>query len=75
MENKDLLSVHDWLIEKNLSSAMSAMEIYLSKYPNQAHSDRFYAIQADFERMADYWKQGYKDSQMPTLYTQLLHRL
>ena len=75
MENKDLLSVHDWLIEKNLSSAMSAMEIYLSKYPNQAHSDRFYAIQADFERMADYWKQGYKDPQLPTLYTQLLHRL
>ena len=75
MENKDLLSVHDWLIEKNLSSAMSAMEIYLSKYPNQAYSDRFYAIEADFQRMADYWKQGYKDPQLPTLYTQLLHRL
>ena len=75
MENKDLLDVYDGLLDKNLSSAMSAMEIYLSKFPNQACSDRLYAIQADFHRMADYWKQGYKDPQLPTLYTQLLHRL
>ena len=75
MENKDLLDVYDGLLDKNLSSAMSALEIYLSKFPNQACSDRLYAIQADFQRMADYWKQGYKDPQLPTLYTQLLHRL
>ena len=75
MKNGDLLDVYDGLIDKNLSSAMSAMEIYLSKFPNQACSDRLYAIQTDFQRMADYWKQGYKDPQLPTLYTQLLHRL
>ena len=75
IENNDLLDVYDRLLEKNLSGAMSAMEIYLSKYPNQACRDRLYAIQADFQRMADYWKQGYKDPQLPTLYTQLLHRL
>ena len=74
-ENNDLLDVYDWLLDKNLSSAMSAMEIYLSKYPNQSCSDRLHAIQADFQRMTDYWKQGYKDPQLPTLYAQLLHRL
>ena len=73
--NSDLIDVYDRINGKELSNAMSAMEIYLSKYPNQAYSDRLYAIQADFQRMADYWKQGYKDPQMPTLYTQLLHRL
>lgn len=75
MMNNDLMDVYDRLNSKGLSSAISAMEIYLSKYPNQALSDRLYAIQADFQRMADYWKQGYKDPQLPTLYTQLLHRL
>ena len=75
MENNDLTTVYEELIEGNLSEAMAAMEVYLSKYKNQAYSVRLYAIQADFQRMADYWKQGYKDPQLPSLYSQLLHRL
>ena len=73
--NEDLQNVYEGLLVKDLSGAMSAMEVYLSKYPNQAYSDRLFAIQVDFHRMADYWKQGYKDPQLPALYAQLLHRL
>ena len=62
-------------MEKRLPEAMSAMDIHLSKRPNQIDSDRLYAIRADFQRMTDYWKKGYKDPQLMALYNQLLARL
>ena len=70
-----MAGVGDGILDGNLPEAIEAMEIFLSKYPNQAYSERLYGIRADLQRMADYWKQGYKDPQLPTLYMQLLHRL
>ena len=74
-KNNDLITVYEALMEKRLPEAMSAMDIHLSKRPNQIDSDRLYAIRADFQRMTDYWKKGYKDPQLMALYNQLLARL
>lgn len=74
-ENRALDTVYDWLLKRNLSEAMTAMEGYLSSYSGPNDIDRLYAIKADFQLMSDYWKRGFKDPQLPHLYENLLRRL
>ena len=70
--NNNLQEVYDYLLNKNLSGALDAMEIYLSIHPLDINRDRLYAIRSDFQLMTDYWKRGYKDQQATTLYENLL---
>ena len=74
-ENRALNVVYDWLLKRNLSEALTAMEGYLSSYAGASDMDRLYAIKADFQLMSDYWKRGFKDPQLPNLYDTLLRRL
>lgn len=74
-DNQALHTVYDWLLDKNLSEALTAMESYLSSYSGTNDVDRLYAIKADFQLMSDYWKRGFKDPQLPYLYNSLLRRL
>ena len=73
--NNNLQEVYDYLLNKNLSGALDAMEIYLSIHPLDINRDRLYAIRSDFQLMTDYWKRGYKDQQATTLYENLLRRM
>ena len=73
--NHALDAVYEWLLRRNLSKALTAMESYLSSYSATQDGDRLYAIQADFQLMTDYWKRGFKDPQLPHLYDNLLRRL
>ena len=75
MENHALDVVYDWLLKRNLSEALTAMEGYLVSYSGPNDDDRLYAIKADFQLMADYWKRGFKDPQLENLYDTLLRRL
>ena len=75
MENGDLKAVYTSLCQRDLSGAVTAMGIYLSKRHNEADQDRLYAIRSDFQLMTDYWKRGFKDPQLPSLYMTLLHRM
>ena len=75
MENDNLQDVYGHLLSKNLSSAMDAMEIYLSTHLHETDRDRLYAIRSDFQLMTDYWKRGYKDPQVTALYENLLKRM
>ena len=75
IKNRALDAVYEWLLRRNLSKALMAMEQYLSSYSGAQETDRLYAIQADFQLMSDYWKRGFKDSQLPHLYDNLLRRL
>ena len=74
-KNRALDTVYQWLLRRNLSEALTAMEGYLSSYSGAQDADRLYAIQADFQLMSDYWKRGFKDPQLSHLYDNLLHRL
>jgi tetratricopeptide (TPR) repeat protein len=74
-KNHTLDVVYEWLLRRNLSEALAAMEGYLSSYSGAQDVDRLYAIQADFQLMSDYWKRGFKDPQLPHLYDNLLRRL
>ena len=57
-KNRALDTVYQWLLRRNLSEALTAMEGYLSSYSGAQDADRLYAIQADFQLMSDYWKRG-----------------
>ena len=74
-KNHSLDAVYGWLLRRNLSEALTAMEGYLSSYAGGQDVDRLYALQADFQLMSDYWKRGFKDPQLPQLYDNLLRRL
>ena len=74
-KNHALDVVYDWLLKRNLSEALTAMEGYLISYSGPNDADRLYAIKADFQLMADYWKRGFKDPQLANLYDTLLRRL
>lgn len=74
-DNRALDAVYKWLLKRNLSEALTAMESYLSSYSGTNDVDRLYAIKADFQLMSDYWKRGFKDPQLPQLYDSLLRRL
>ena len=74
-ENRALDIVYDWLLKRNLSEALAAMEGYISSFSGLQDADRLYAIKADFQLMSDYWKRGFKDPQLPSLYDSLLRRL
>ena len=76
MEHTDnLQDVYGYLLNRNLSGALDAMEIYLSVHPLDINRDRLYAIRSDFQLMTDYWKRGYKDQQATSLYENLLRRM
>ena len=72
---QNLKSVFDYLEARNLGAAIIGLENYLTIHPNQVNSDRLHAIRTDCQLMADYWKRGFKDPQLPSLFQALLQRL
>ena len=47
----------------------------MAVHPHQVNSDRLHALRTDYQLMADYWKRGFKDPQLPSLYQVLLQRM
>ncbi len=75
MQNEPLNNVYEQLLNRNLCGAIQTMEIFLSVHPHQINSDKLNAIKTDLQLMSDYWRQGFKDSQLPQLYDNLLVRM
>lgn len=75
VENEVLAEVGEWLAARNLSQAIATLDGYL--IARQQHTDiaRLEAIRTDFQLMTDYWKRGFKDPQLASLYDNLLRRL
>ena len=72
---ESLILVLDHLLNRRLGDAIQAMESFLSVHPHQINTDRLYAVRADYQLMADYWRHGFKDPQLPALYDNLLQRM
>ena len=73
--HQSLKEVLGHLEARNLSAAINGLESFLSVHPNQINSDRLHAVRTDYQLMADYWKRGFKDPQLPARYQSLLQRL
>lgn len=74
-KDKTLYDIYCYLSERDLRQAIRSMENYLVMHPHQINFDRLYAIKADYQVMIDYWRNGYKDPQLPRLYEKLLYRM
>ena len=75
IQTEALNLVLDRLLERNLSEAIQAMDVFLSVHPHQVNTDRLYAIRSDYQMMTDYWRRGFKDPQLDSLYDNLLRRM
>ena len=73
--HQSLTEIFEHLKERNLSAAINELEAFLSVHPHQVNSDRLHALRTDYQLMADYWKRGFKDPQLPSLYQTLLQRM
>ena len=73
--HQSLKEIFRHLEARNLSAAINELEAFLSVHPHQVNSDRLHALQTDYQLMADYWKRGFKDPQLPALYQTLLQRM
>ena len=75
VQNESLNQVLEFLLDRRLGDAIQAMDVFLSVHPHQINTDRLYAVRADYQLMADYWRHGFKDPQLPGLYDNLLQRM
>ena len=73
--HQSLKEVFSHLKTRNLSAAINELEAFLAVHPHQVNSDRLHALRTDYQLMADYWKRGFKDPQLPSLYQVLLQRM
>lgn len=74
-QHEGLAQVYDRLVSRDLGGAIVMMESFLAVHPHQINTDRLYAISSDYQMMADYWKHGFKDPQLQSLYDNLLRRM
>lgn len=75
VNNEALNLIRTHLLRRDLGEAIVAMDNFLAIYPHQVNADRLFAIKSDYQLMADYWRRGYKDPQLPHLYGTLLKRM
>lgn len=74
-KSEPLHPILDSLLDRSLGQAIQAMDAFLSVHPHSSHGDRLHAIRTDYQMMADYWRRGFKDPQLPALYDNLLRRM
>ncbi len=75
IETEGLKLVKVWLLRRNLSEAITAMDNYLALHPFQKHLDELLSIKTDYQLMTDYWRRGFKDTQLGSLYNNLLRKM
>ena len=75
VQSESLNQVFGYLKSRRLGEAIQALEAFLSVHPHQINTDRLFAIRTDYQLMADYWRRGFKDPQLPSLYENLLQRM
>ena len=75
VQSESLNQVFGYLKSRRLGEAIQTLEAFLSVHPHQINTDRLFAIRTDYQLMADYWRRGFKDPQLPSLYDNLLQRM
>ncbi len=73
--NEALKRVMAALVARNIGRALSEIHNYLVVYPQNQPMAEFNALRNEYEIMARYWRQGYKDPQLEKNYNRLLQRV
>ena len=71
VQNEALNLILSHLLRRDLGEAIIATDNFLAVHPHQVNADRLFAIRSDYQLMADYWRRGFKDPQLPNLYDTL----
>ena len=69
VHNEALHLILTSLLRRDLGEAITATDNFLAIHPHQVNTDRLFAIRTDYQLMTDYWRRGFKDPQLPNLYT------
>lgn len=76
MADNDVLGrVAGALSRGNCGEAIEEMKVYLSAWPEPQTAEKLSQISSDYDMMAGYWRQGFRDPQLEKLYSQMLQRL
>ena len=73
--NEALKRVMAALATRNIGQALTEINNYLVVYPQSQPMAEFNALRNEYEIMARYWRQGYKDPQLGDNYSRLLQRV
>ena len=73
--NEALNAIVSDIQSRQLGKSISQLENYLLTYAQPQASSQLEDIKADYERMSDYWQNGYDDPHRERLYDQLLRRM
>lgn len=75
MIQNGLTEILSALQQKDLGTAIIAMENYLATNINMWGGDQLESIKNDYQLMVDFWLRGFDDEQRAVLYGQLLKRM
>lgn len=76
MEHNDALKrVLAALSNRNAGRALTEMANFLAVWPNSSQQAELDSLRNEYELMARYWRQGFKEPQLQSLYDGLLHRI
>jgi len=73
--NNSLDIIIEKLSQGQLAQAIVDMEAYNAAWPQRSCEPQLQSVKSDFEMMSGYWKRGYKDPQLPSLYQKLLRQM
>ncbi len=76
MEHNDALKrVLAALSNRNAGRALTEMANFLAVWPNSSQQAELDSLRNEYELMARYWRQGFKEPQLQALYDGMLHRI
>lgn len=70
--NKETEQIYKMLAERQLRSAIDAIESFGYKYPELRIGPSVERLRNDYDLMAGYWRNGYKDTSLDTVYNDLI---
>lgn len=75
MDIKDLHTILDSVLNRQLGRAIQQLENYLYAYPHPQAADQLERVKSDYLLMTGYWQQGYDDPERGQVYERLLRRM
>lgn len=70
--NKETEQIYQMLAERQLRSAIDAVESFGYKYPELRIGPSVERLRNDYDLMAGYWRNGFKDASLDTIYNDLI---
>lgn len=71
----DISAVWQLLGARRLRTALDRLEAFSYKHPELRLSQRIESVRNDYGLMADYWRRGYKDKSLDSVYNDIIYKV